>query len=56
MYIGPTKFFEDDAATANYELGKRLCGESQGLNWSNNREIGEAVADVKENKNKAENP
>lgn len=53
MYIRPTKLLENGAVTANYDLEGRLCGGSQNLDWGDNKKIEEAVADAKDNKNKA---
>lgn len=48
--------FEDSVATANYNSEERVCGGSQGLEWGDNKEIKRAMTDVKDNKNKVEDP
>lgn len=51
MQIGPTRLIQNDAATANYNSEEKLCKEFRDLDWDNNREIEEAMAEVKDDKN-----
>lgn len=53
IYIGPTRLLEDCTITANNNLEGRLYGESQSLDWGDDREIEEAITDAKDNKDKA---
>lgn len=54
MYIRLSRLLEDDIAITNYDSKGRFCEKSQGLNWGDNREIEEALADAEDNKDKAE--
>ena len=56
MHIVPTRLLEDGITTANYDLKGKLCEGSQGLDWGDDKEIIEAVADVKDDKDKVEDP
>ena len=56
MHIGLTKLLEDGATTTNYDSEGRLCRESQGLDWGDDKEIEEVVADARDDKDKAEDP
>ena len=56
MYIGLTRLLENSAVTANYDLEGRLCGRFQDLNCRDDKKIREAMANVKDNKDKVEDP
>lgn len=56
IHIGPNRLLEYGVAIANYDSEGRLCGRCQGFDWSDYREIKEAVADAKDDKNEVEDP
>ena len=56
MHIGPTRLLEDSVATPDCDSEERFYGGTQGLDWDDNKKIEEAVADIKDNKNKAKDP
>lgn len=56
MHIESTRLLEDDVVITNYDSEERFFGGSQDLNWGDDKEIEKAMTDVKDNKDKVEDP
>lgn len=55
MHIWPTRLLENVAPITNYNLEEKPCRKSASLNLSNNNEIEEIIATIKDNKDNVEN-
>lgn len=55
MNIRPIRLFENSGLSAKYDLEKRFFGRFMSLDLDSNKEIGEAIAIAKDNKDNAKN-